>query len=528
MSTQSPEKETKECTTKDHSKRSRTEETESPERPTHKNRPSHLETKGSESKKHTMKTNITNRTDISGPLFSKQDSRKDDRASAATGGGPCPKDSNSDIAEEAENTISDTVFNKLKKRMVKSKYTHEEDIKAKEIRTTASSEENAAPATEASDHVTQSKVPSEKKKPKEKTKVVTAVKDWSTIKKPMINIANIRHFQLASGNKKNTQKQQIEDEVTAGQAPRKKPDIGLPADVDSASTKGQVEDPENDVKDKARPDQNDAHNENVGTDSQHPLRSASDKEDCVSELSEGEIRSESSKMQGDSDDNSPRSDNLEEELEVFSAKKRRKGGKTKKKRRAPVRESVQTEDSGDESGCSESSSYYQLVKKPKKKSVKDRKKAVKKKTKAEASRMSRKAVIRKSRRHSRSSSEEEDDGDSESFTSYDSPPPAKHTKTKKSKKKSYRSPVAKRGGSKKSRTGSTKVRKSSKKNSTSAGKKRSKVSLGTKASSSKAKSKRKHWSDSSSSSSASDSPERRPKRKLKTVKKGKTKRKKYK
>lgn len=102
-------------------------------------------------------------------------------------------------------------------------------------------------------------------------------------------------------------------------------------------------------------------------------------------------------MQGDSAKDSPSPDNLwkkKKKPEVFSTKKQRKGGKNKKTNRSPVIESVQIEDSGDESGCSELSTYYQLVKKP----VKDIKKSVKKKTKVDTPRMSPKAVIRKSRR----------------------------------------------------------------------------------------------------------------------------------
>lgn len=527
----SPETGTKEAAAKDDSKWSRVAETESPERPPQKDRHSPaLETKGRESKKQVLTTEDA-RTDLPVPLFSKQDSPKSDRSptlddhgSTATEGGPCPKDSNSGVADKAKSPVSDTTFNKLKRRLAKSKSILAKKIKIKEINALASPEEtNGASAREAADYVTQGKQPSEKKKAKEKTRVVTVVKDWNTIKKPVINFANIRHFRLAHGNKKSAHKEPVEDDRAAGQAPTKKPDSEPPAAVDSVPTTGRIEaPPENNTTDNSGPVQNEV-TENGATDSQQPLNSTSDKEGCASELSEGEIRSESQTKEGDSANNSPRSNNVEEEPEVFSTKKRRKGAKIKKKRRSLQRESTQSEDSGDESPCSESSTYYQLVKKPKKKKkkpAKDRKKSLKKKTKADSARMSRKAAARKSRRRARTPSEEEDDDDSESSTSYDSPP-AKRTKTKKSKKRTRRSPVAKRDGSRKSSTGSTKAKKSSKKKSTSTGKKGSKASFGAKAASSKTKSKRKLSSDSSSSSSSSESPERKTRRKAKTVKKSK-------
>lgn len=69
----------------------------------------------------------------------------------------------------------------------------------------------------------------------------------------MINIANIRNFKLAPGNKKNIKKQQIEDKH-CGAGAHKIMDIGLLADVNFATMKGHIEAPANDMSDKLRPD----------------------------------------------------------------------------------------------------------------------------------------------------------------------------------------------------------------------------------------------------------------------------------
>lgn len=518
---QVPDKEPKESSTKDDSKWSRKKEAESEEMKTQKDHcPPSQEANEREAKKHTLTEKDVSNADVSALLSSKNDSLKADCSSTvgargrAAAGGPTPKDGNSDVTDTPLSPHSDGELSKLKRRLAKSRCTAKGEKTNKMEASLSPQTNHTIGKEETEDYVNEGNQPSEKKKAREKTGVVTAPQDWKTIKKPVINIANIRYFRMAHGNKKGPHKEEAEVKPAAGKKATKSPASNPPANVDSSSTKGQTETSENEATGSSAP----VHevSESGTTDSQQPSKPTGDKEGCTRELSEGEISCETESEQANSAHESP-SKNLEEP-EVVTKKKRRKGMKAKKKHESPRGRYSQTEDSGDES-CSESSTYYQLVKRPKKKAAKIRKHSLKK-TKVETARMSRKAHGRKSKRRHQTPSASEEDEDSESSTSYESPP-AKRTKTKKSKRKTRRSPAAKRESSRKSSTASTKAKHASKKKSAAGGKKGSKTSRSARASV-KTKSKRKLSSDSdSSSSSSSDYQERRSRRKAKLVKKSK-------
>lgn len=501
---------------KDDSKWSRLLEIEAEGTPTRKDS-STPEMKERESTEHAFTATDDSGTEVSKPLSSAQNSAKADCLSALEVYGRTftkgrnAIDANSEVLDEPQ----DPAFENLNLRPVEAEYAPAGEIRAKENKFSSSPKAIHSPSTkETICGLTEDPQPLEHKAGKGKARVV-AVKDWKTIKKPVINFANLRFFRLSHGSKKAPHKEQVDENRTVGQAATQEPESKAPADAGSTLTIVETEASENDTTGSSAPVRSE-ESRNMGTDAnQQPSRSTTDKESCTTESSDGEKSCEQCAEQEHPSSNSPCINH--EESEKFVTRKPRRGMQIRKKRESPQRESTQTEDSGEESCCTESSTYYEIVKKPKKKLVKNRKRSLHKKTKLEDARMSRKTDARKSsRRRVESATEEED---SESSTSSDSPP-AKRTRAKK-KKRTRQSTAAKRDRDSKRSAGSAASRKPSKKKRATDSKKGRKGSAGAK-SSTKTRSKRKSPSDTSSStSSTSGSPERRTRRKVKPVKKTK-------
>ncbi|XP_070396928.1 dentin sialophosphoprotein-like isoform X1 [Dermacentor albipictus] len=523
--TQASEGEPEQPATKDDSKWSRLLEMEAEGTPTRKDGSPTPGIKGIESTEHAFATTDDSGTETSKPLSPAPNSSKADCLSALEVCGGTFKgghneidavDANSDVVDKPNSPAQDPAFENLNLRPGDAECAPEGEIRAKKNKSSSSPEGMHAPVIkETISGRTNDPQPSQHKARKGKARVVTAVKDWKTIKKPVINIASLRFFRLHQESKKTSQKEQVDKNLAAGRAATQVPDSKAPADADSTSKMVANEASENDTTDSSVPVQTE-ESENVGTDAkQQPLGSTTDKEGCTTESSDYDKSCQQCAKQEHSGSNSPSINH--EESENFMTRKPHRGVPMRKKRASPQRESTQTEDSGDESCCTESSTYYQIVKKPKKKPAKNRKRSLHKKMKLEAARMSRKADTRKSsRRRVESTTEEEED--SESCTSSDSPP-AKRTRTKK--KRTRQSPAAKRDGSSKRSARSATTRKPSKKKGTTASKKGRKGSAGAR-SSARTRSKRKSPSDTSSStSSTSVSEERRTRRKVKPVKKTK-------